>query len=682
MLPRILLLTFIFCQYLSSCKQPDYPDHIKLLMEKAGDNKKEIQKVVEHYNHDLRDSLKLKAAYFLIENIDNMPTLDTNCVRDNEKYFDFIGKIDRTRLVFPVLTRGMDSMIQQAGGGIPPDPHVKFVNELSTVTADFLIKNIDSAFYMWQNMPWSKNISFEDFCEYILPYRCTDTYSTDIREFFLERYRTLPDTIKSSDNMLKVGDFIINDLRPWFKEDPNILLKYPFLKPIKFSDLLKGRVGECNDANSVRVAALRAMGIATAYDQVPNWGNSNQSHYWYKILDRKYDTVKSKITNANEERNTQYIISATSFDEPVFEGTPPYIQISYGRTVPKVYRQYFSKQKSSLAWIRGSAEIPNYFKDVRLKDVTSEYIETATVSIALNGQYKEHQYAYLCVFDNQTWIPVAWSVIDDGKAAFRDMGKNIVYLPAYYKEGKLVPAESPFLFTLEGRIEKISPVKETETVKVFTKFPLRTYIRKWQSLVIGGRLQLANKPDFSDSLTVHTIRSLPFYETEIKLKTPLQARFLLFQFKGLSFLEFSELQFYGLDKNGKEILLKGQSIGNPGYYPYQTGKLFDGIPYNFYRADTSLPARYVGLDLGENNKATITRIRYMPYSDDNAVRQGDAYRLAYWDNGWKTLADAEAPTSNISFKNVPKGALLLLINTTGGIQQRIFRYENEKQIFW
>jgi hypothetical protein len=681
MLLRIFVIALLFSQLLNSCRQPNFPEHIRTILEKAGTNSQNIQKVIKHYNRDLKDSLKLKAAYFLIENIDDMVTLDSNCVQANEKYFNFIGKIDRTRLVFPVLTRGVDSMNKQAGG-IPAAPDVKFVSELTTASSDFLIKNIDTAFYVWQNMPWAKNISFEDFCEYILPYRCTDTYSSDIRDFFLRRFKVLPDSIKSSDDMLKVGEFIINDLKPWFKEDPNILQKYPFLKPIKFSDLLKGRVGECNDANSVRVAALRALGIATAYDQIPNWGNSNQPHYWYKIIDKKHDTVKSKITNANEERYTQHIISATSFDEPNFEGTPSYVQISYGRTVPKVYRQYFSKQKSSLAWISDITQIPPYFRNIRLKDVTTEYVETAIVRIALNGQFKEEKYAYLCVFDNQKWIPVAWSAINNGTAEFKDMGKNIVYLPAYYREGQLIPAENPLLLTLDGKVETINPSRETETIKVFTKFPLRTYVRKWESYVIGGRLQLANKPDFSDSVTVHTIKSLPFYETEIKLEKPQRSRLLMFQFKGLSYLEISELQFYGLDKNGKEILLKGTPIGNPGYYPYQTGKLFDRIPYNFYRADTSLPTRYVGLDLGENNNAVVTRINYMPYSDDNAVRKGDTYALVYWDNGWKPLAAVRAFANCVSFENVPKGALLLLMNTGGGVQQRIFRYEHGRQMFW
>jgi hypothetical protein len=671
----VVIFTVLFC----SCS--DIVDgKIDQLLEKVGKNKIELLKVINHYRQNAADSLKLKAAYFLIENIDGLTTLDTN-YNNADKYFTFLSKMDRSGLIFPVLTRGFDSMIAESG--VPPSVQPKYVDELTTVPSTFLIKNIDSAFYVWQNMPWAKGVSFENFCEYILPYRCTHTYSSNIREFFLQRFRELPDSIASLSNMMTVGNFIINNLNPWFKEDPNITQRYPFLNPIKFSDLLRGRVGACNDANSVRVAALRALGVATAYDQIPNWGNSNLPHFWYKIIDPKHDTVKMKITNENIDRKTQHVISATSYDEPHFNGMPVNIDVSFGRTVPKVYRQCFSKQKNSLASIAGKDEIPPYFQNVRLKDVTTEYVETAPVKISINTPVDAQRYLYLCVFDNQQWLPVAWGEIDNGTTEFRDMGKNIVYLPAYYEDGNMVPAASPFLLTLDGTVESLNPIQQTETVKLFTKFPVRSYVIRWLSYSVGGRFQFANKADFSDSVTVYKVNHLPFYKTEVEVKEQRPFRYLLFQFEGLKYLEMSEIEFYGLNKNGKEIKLSGKAIGNPGYHPYKIAKLFDSIDYNLYRADTSMVARYVGIDLGENNASSITKIKFMPYSDDNAVKEGDSYQLYYWDNEWISLGIKIAGKGKfVQFINVPRNALLLLKNIGEGVQERIFLYKHGKQIFW
>jgi hypothetical protein len=104
--------------------------------------------------------------------------------------------------------------------------------------------------------------------------------------------------------------------------------------------------------------------------------------------------------------------------------------------------------------------------------------------------------------------------------------------------------------------------------------------------------------------------------------------------------------------------------------------MFGRIPYNFYRADTNLPIRYVGLSLRENKNAMITRIVYMPYSNDNAVRRGDTYELLYWNNDWISLGTSKANGANyVLFPKVPKNALLLLRNTKGGVQHEYLCFE-------
>ena len=63
------------------------------------------------------------------------------------------------------------------------------------------------------------------------------------------------------------------------------------------------------------------------------------------------------------------------------------------------------------------------------------------------------KYVYLCVFNVEGWIPVQFGEIVDGKVLFRNMGRNIVYLPAYYKRGNLLPAAPPLLLKEDGSIQ-------------------------------------------------------------------------------------------------------------------------------------------------------------------------------------------------------------------------------------
>ncbi|WP_347280697.1 hypothetical protein [uncultured Phocaeicola sp.] len=48
------------------------------------------------------------------------------------------------------------------------------IYDSQVITAEYLIENIDLAFSVWEQRPWAKHYSFDDFCKYILPYRIGD----------------------------------------------------------------------------------------------------------------------------------------------------------------------------------------------------------------------------------------------------------------------------------------------------------------------------------------------------------------------------------------------------------------------------------------------------------------------------------------------------------------------------
>lgn len=66
----------------------------------------------------------------------------------------------------------------------------------------------------------------------------------------------------------------------------------------------------------------------------------------------------------------------------------------------------------------------------------------------------------------------------------------------------------------------------------------------------------------------------------------------------------------------------------------------------------------------------------------NVVQVGDAYELFYWQNGWKLLGHKIADTTFLKYQNVPGNSLLWLRNLTEGEEERIFTYENGKQVWW
>ena len=681
-----------------ACTTPvKYPDDIQAILNES-ENRKELEKAINHYGQAPKDSLKLQATYFILRNLVGLKTLDTNSISDNNIYFEALQEVmqkeNRKRLNTLQGAVVIDS-VNKAKNWDPSVPAAKYRPDLEVVPADFLIQNIDNAFLMWQSKTWSRDVSFTDFCEYILPYRASKDYAqNNIRLYFIAKYKNLMDSMQTTANPFEISQLVIKDIDATLREDIAIFKRYPYLHPTKFSNILRGRIASCYDATILKITVLRALGIPVAMDEVPHWGNDGSTHYWYKIIAPAHDTSKTLITNANYPINTQNIVTASSYDLRTFNPKagiiPKNVQKHYVRTIPKVYRACFSRQTNSLGALKSVDDnVPPYFSSDRLKDVTHEYLKTADVNVTLTQPMPKEKYIYLCVFDHSSdiWVPISWSLANSNKALFKNMGRNIVYLPAYYVGNQVVPAANPFLLTLNGEIQQIKPNKNKETVKLYMKYPYRILVEDWQSYIIGLRFQLADRPDFADSVTVHTIKDVPFYATEITVNATKKYRYLLCQYNGLSpealtFMSISELAFFSKDNQGKEIKLTGKLIGDAGAYMREATQMIDGKRDNYFRNDRD-SINYIGIDLGEGNAQKVSKIKFLARNDDNCVSENVKFELFYWDNEWRSLGFSVGDKDKTAtFKNVPVNALLLLKNTEGGTENRIFTYVNGCQLFW
>lgn len=59
------------------------------------------------------------------------------------------------------------------------------------------------------------------------------------------------------------------------------------------------------------------------------------------------------------------------------------------------------------------------------------------------------------------------------------------------------------------------------------------------------------------------------------------------------------------------------------------------------------------------------------------------YELFYCDKGdWHSLGIMTAESGELVYENVPGNALYLLKNRTKGKEERIFTYENDRQVWW
>jgi hypothetical protein len=109
-------------------------------------------------------------------------------------------------------------------------------------------------------------------------------------------------------------------------------------------------------------------------------------------------------------------------------------------------------------------------------------------------------------------------------------------------------------------------------------------------------------------------------------------------------------------------------------------KVFDGDVLTFH--DSAHPdSAWMGMDFGK--KETVTKIRYLSRNDDNIIVPGQLYELFFWErDGWISLGRQTATEYVLYYDDTQLNALFLLRSLTKGKEERIFTYENDKQIWW
>ncbi len=638
------LLLFSF----SSCSR--YPKDVEKALQLAGDHRPELEKVLSHYRQHPQDSLKLRAAEFLIAGMPGKYSEDNKPTEIYQPLFDEWAVMYEHRDKIVDKSKTFDSLVNKYRVASA----IKRLYDIEFIKADYLINNIERSFEVWTSTPWGKDVSFDVFCEEILPYRIGTEPLEDWRDKVLVKYKSAFDSLRTEgvDAVTACATMIDVMNRYFYPPIDNLRLPQP-----SFSMIDKFRTGGCPEQLALATFTMRALGIPVTMDETPQWPHRSLGHGW--------NTVRDK--------NGNHIVFYFMETKPGEEHMPGYKKA-------KVFRKMYGRQHGTLISCNPSEQIPEYFKNPFISDISSESFSATDVSFSGKQMKGESDYVYLSVFNNKDWVSIQWAERDN-LTVFHAMGKNIVYLPVYYNKYQLTPCGQPFLLTKEGVVQSITAdTTQRQTLKLIRKYPF--FLKHWAKLT-GAKFQGADTPDFSDSVTLYTIPEPPeMYFQDIIPSNPRPYRYYRFLSPLQSSLTVAELEFYSGENGSKRAI--GRIIGSPGSYddrPDRTAdKAFDGDVLSFYHAKT-WGTDWIGMDFGK--PATITKIRYLPRNDDNNIAVGELYELFYWgDNGWVSLGQQTAGEQVLYYDNAPVKALFLLKNLTKGVEERIFTYKDNKQVWW
>ena len=649
----LTLLFFIatFAFYSCSDEQRRLNEALKL----AGDNRAELEAVLEHYGSAGKDDLRYRAAVFLISNMPGHGGWDQET---NDEYYE------RVNAVLTTKDKKRDDKIQEMKEiSTELSADARWAEDVETITAEYLIYSIDHAFDLWENGRWARHVDFEQFCEYLLPYRVAEYQPLD------HWRKTLPSKWENGGklkiekcryidhmNIVKVMQLhtnMKNTLAPHLVSPGEILPYHAELWD-------KMPCGKCDDYAVLATAAMRSKGLPIVMDFTPQWTNRSAGHTWNVLL-------------LNNGRIKDFS-GITGVD-------PNEIQILEDKWA-KIYRYTYAKNRDLEKLAAKDPNFPEKLAGPFIRDVTSEYMATSDIAVEIGSNSElKNKVGYLGIFNNTDWIPSAYGERKGRKVAFRDVGEDNIFLPMFAIDNGFKQINYPFRLHYGGEVEYLIPdTTERFSYTFDRKYPINAvtfpFTQKW----IGGRIEAANKADFSDAVTIYEIKDcLQAISVNVSRRRPF--RYWRYVSSKGGEVNVSEMLF--VDKDDPTKIVHGKVIGTevdpkfPGRLPEN---MFDGDLLTHYLAPRKSQC-WAGMDFGE--PVQFSKVILYPRTDGNNIEFGDTYELYYMtEDGWHSLGRKVADDITVTFDSIPEGALYLLNNITKGKQKRPFTIENGKQIWW
>lgn len=406
---------------ITSCSLQDN-DRLEKALRAAGTNRVQLEAVLNHYRSD---SLKEEAARFLIENMPYHYSSEEYFVSPEGKTFrpDLLAYKDAGE-----MEKCCDSLMRY-GYSI----HKNNRKDIVSLDSTFLINNIELAFAAWQK-PWAKDVSFIDFCRYILPYRSGQEMPSTLRKEIMERFTPLLDSAQVT-TPLEACKILNERLAGVVRYSKTGLPFYPTI-----DETYRAGYAQCEGMCDLGTYIMRAVGIPVAVDQT-TWVKMDLGHRWCAVLTE--DHFESFAPGEDQPG-----VHKQKFAE------------KRHRRPAKVYRSRFDPFLP-VKNVKDDGYVTN-LKSPLLYDVTDEYLNKPTdIRIGIDDKRAEENPSgqiYLCVYNHYRWLPIALGSRADTLCSFqRVVGDNIFMIADCPggKEFRFITA--PFYLSEEGAIHKFIP---------------------------------------------------------------------------------------------------------------------------------------------------------------------------------------------------------------------------------
>jgi hypothetical protein len=410
-----------------------HPAAVEQNLKKAGTNRTELEKAIA-YCQKTNDSQKLKAIYFLIANMDIHSSSDYYWESKEGQ------KINYSELDYPNFDQAAKAfeIVKTQNPDLKPKAFTS--KDLESIKGDFLIDNLEKAFTAWKKSP-IQNISFDQFCEYLLPYRISVEPLQSWRTDYAEKFSWITEKIQTT-GLETVLPYVKDDVDLWFTNTWRTGLRKEPLPRLGSKQLLFRKQGACPDLAGLGVFTMRAIGVPATLITVPYWATSTSGHYFNTFYNNDFHPI--------------------GFD---YGGTLSNQKLI--REPAKVLQSTYSKQATALANYETPNNIPEgYLRESNYIDVTQNYWQTTTVNCNLYPVVSNPKTVYLTTFNGLKWRPFWWGKIKNNQSQWDQICVGTIIIPHYYLNEKLIPAAPPILVSEKGNRLLVPNLKQLQPLTI------------------------------------------------------------------------------------------------------------------------------------------------------------------------------------------------------------------------
>lgn len=651
----------------------------------AGNNSTELEKVLKKYSKP-EDSLKFRAACYLIESL-QWHKSQVKEIQFDSNFLFLLREVDK---MYFQLAKGKSVLQLESNGfklemqklkrwtdlnlrtGIFKEPKIILssssdVSDLNFITSDFIIEQIENAFYVRKYSQLVKKLSFEDFCEFIIPFKYFDNQFQQ-----WSGYRIFKFFNKYLGNINKDSlPEIISRYNVTIKNFQTVLGEYPFHDLIGFEQLLFKHHDfffDCFHISNYGSVVLNACGVPNAVEYNVAYKHISEKHS-YCSIPSECGSWSIFSLESSVPKSTQFKI-----DDPT--------------DWMNLFRVHFSAEKNSPFFLVNKDEyLPIEFAEPFIEDVSSKRIRTIPLVLPFTGKTQNHL-AYLATFNSiDSLKPVTWGIIDkkNNSVDFKNVVLNRLYFPIYYKNSVVTPFGPAFFLMSDTMTQRgyriinigdsVDTNKENIKVIITEKYPMRQKFTDLAKGLVGSFVIGSANSNFVPSDTLGKINFIPkptLQDWKLKINRPYRFYKICIPPSPKHIFGISEISLLTLTKYHYSNTTPISAFYNQNFtqnknetkceYVQLIDSSSDIVKRTLCDEDmTTSPKDITEYKISLKEPRIISALRFSPVNDANKIVTGDTYILYEWNNkNWSELSSTIAKSNFLVFDNLSKGILYWL----------------------